>query len=880
MAATTPTTTLQVPVLPLDHKVLFPRTYLRLTVTAPASLQLLKDLVWDGQSGAPRRLGASTLSLALFARRPAAASVATDKGVADASELYDVGALAKIVQLTRVQGSSGLTVLVQGVARVRMQRVEQSSPYIVASVERMTPPVGADALPEDLESRASRLKELTNEYMELTKSGSAVLRKTAGVISAISSASVGELADVVVSYMDVDVAAKQRVLEATDVATRCELATELLSGEIEKAKLQKKIASDVQDKLEGSRKEFLLRQQLEAIKKELGESDEDGGDANDVRLLEERIKALKLDAKAEKVAQRELRRLKAMQSSQPEFSIIHNYLEFFAELPWNKETEDTLVVRDVQKQLDADHYGLEKAKKRITEYIAVRSLKKDMKGPILCLVGPPGVGKTSLGKSVAVATNRKFERVALGGVHDESEIRGHRKTYIGAMPGCILNALRLAESKNPVILLDEVDKLGKDFRGDPASALLEVLDPHQNNTFTDHYLNVPFDLSNVMFIATANSLDTIPGPLRDRMEIIEVSGYSVEQKMEIARRYLFPRQIQENGLAPDALQIDDDALRFLIMGYTREAGVRSLERQVAAVCRYVAVSVVNARDQQQKRESAAATSSSSSSPAVIDAAMIRRMLGHEMVFNEVALRSSVPGVATGMSWSTFGGAILFVEASCTRVASAAHLMATTSPSVALPRLHLTGKLGDVMKESAQLALSWLRANAHLIELPPATPGAPPRTLSLDGISDVHVHFPEGAISKDGPSAGVAIVSALLSVISGVPVPPDMSMTGEITLRGVILPVGGIREKVLAAIRAGIQRVLLPLGNQHEAEELEKEFARARAATNSDDKSKTGVEIKFVKNLTELVQLVFGGTVHSESGLLPEDAGAPLHLSRL
>ncbi|KAJ0411961.1 hypothetical protein ATCC90586_009918 [Pythium insidiosum] len=857
--------TLQVPVLPLDRKVLFPRTYLRLTVTAPASLQLLKDLVWDGQGGAPRR-GAATLSLALFTRRP------TPGGESD-DQLYDVGALAKIVQLTRVQGSTGLTVLVQGIARVRLQRVEQSSPYLVASVERLALPPG-DALPEDLESRAAKLKELTNEYMELTKSGSAVLRKTASVISAISSASVGELADVVVSYMDVDVAVKQKVLEATDVATRCELATELLAAEIEKAKLQKKIASDVQDKLEGSRKEFLLRQQLEAIKKELGESDEDGGDANDIRLLEERIKALKLDAKADKVAQRELRRLKAMQSSQPEFSIIHNYLEFFAELPWNKGTEDSLVVRDVQKQLDADHYGLEKAKKRITEYIAVRSLKKDMKGPILCLLGPPGVGKTSLGKSVAVATNRKFERVALGGVHDESEIRGHRKTYIGAMPGCILNALRHAESKNPVILLDEVDKLGKDFRGDPASALLEVLDPHQNNTFTDHYLNVPFDLSNVMFIATANSLDTIPGPLRDRMEIIEVSGYSVEQKMEIARRYLFPRQIQENGLAPEALQIEDDALRFLIMGYTREAGVRNLERQVAAVCRYVAVAVVNARDAAGQRQ----PQSASVSPTVIDEAMIRRILGHEMVFNEVALRSSVPGVATGMSWSTFGGAILFVEASCTRVASAAHLMATASPSVALPRLHLTGKLGDVMKESAQLALSWLRANAHLIELPATTPGGAPRTLSLDGISDVHVHFPEGAISKDGPSAGVAIVSALLSVISGVPVPADMSMTGEITLRGVILPVGGIREKVLAAIRAGIHQVLLPMGNQHEAEELEKEFARARAA--SSDKSKGNVEIKFVKNLTELVQLVFGATVHSESGLLGEDPAAPLHLSRL
>uniref|UniRef100_K3WZ13 endopeptidase La n=1 Tax=Globisporangium ultimum (strain ATCC 200006 / CBS 805.95 / DAOM BR144) TaxID=431595 RepID=K3WZ13_GLOUD len=520
-----------------------------------------------------------------------------------------------------------------------------------------------------------------------------------------------------------------------------------------------------------------------------------------------------------------------------------------------------------------------------------------MKGPILCLLGPPGVGKTSLGKSIATATGRKFERIALGGVHDESEIRGHRKTYIGAMPGCILNAVRHAESQNPVLLLDEVDKIGKDFRGDPSSALLEVLDPHQNHTFTDHYLNVPFDLSNVMFIATANSLDTIPAPLLDRMEIIEVSGYSVEQKIEIAKRYLLPRQVEENGLEKSLVTISDDTLRFLIMNYTREAGVRDLERQVGAICRYVAVNVVKEMDSHKKKNKLKKQTNSSSNtdrtkplsnfkPTRIDRALIKRILGHELVFNEVALRSSVPGVATGMSWSTVGGSILFVEASCTRTpASQLTLRALTSSSSAAlntaPQLQLTGKLGDVMKESAQLALSWLRANASLIELPASVdkqdlPSPQPRTVSLEGISDVHIHFPEGAISKDGPSAGGAIVCALLSSISGIPVPIDIAMTGEITLRGVILPVGGIREKVLAAIRAGIKRIILPKGNKNEAEELKKEFANV--GFDGKRASGSGVQVLFVSDLRELVELVFGMKVRDDSSL--HEHQPPMHLSML
>ncbi|KAF1793437.1 P-loop containing nucleoside triphosphate hydrolase [Phytophthora cactorum] len=864
-ATSTATAALQLPILPLDGKVLFPRTYLRLAITSASALQLLKDLVWEVRSPKTSKRNAgdsaasTSLTLAIFTRRNSTEATQTPRG--------DV---ARVVQLTRMQGGvAGLSVLVQGLHRVQLQDVAQTRPYLVGSVQRLVAPVPMKgAKTEDtaltLEQLALRLKHLTQEYLETAKSAP-LLRRSNGLVDAIGNSSAGELADVVVSYLNVGVDEKQQVLEA--------VPSLFAVNETEKARLQRKIQSEVQDKLEGTRKEFLLRQQLEAIKKELGEAGDDGagGDnAGEIKLLEDRLNALTLDPKASKIAQREL----------PGVWYPPQLPRFFSELPWNTSTADSLLVERVRKQLDADHYGLDKVKKRITEYIAVRSLKRDMRGPILCLVGPPGVGKTSLGRSIATATNRKFERVALGGVHDESEIRGHRKTYVGAMPGCILNALRHAETNNPVLLLDEVDKLGKDFRGDPASALLEVLDPHQNNTFTDHYLNVPFDLSRTLFLATANSLDTIPGPLLDRMEVIELSGYSVEQKVEIARRYLLPQQIEANGLREDMVRISDEALRYLIMRYTREAGVRDLERQVGALCRYVAVDVVRELDESDQRQEQKGVDSSDRlalfDPIFIDKKMIRSILGHELVFNEVALRSSVPGVATGMSWSTAGGSILFVEASCTRLApsdNAATSSSSTSANSA-PTLQLTGKLGDVMKESAQLALSWLLVNAHLIELPreestSAIAGelSGPNALSLDGISSVHVHFPEGAIPKDGPSAGGAIVCALLSVISGLPVPVDIAMTGEITLRGVILPVGGIREKVLAAIRAGIKRVILPRGNKNEAEELRKEFAGVSTGNSRDrDNRKDRVQLLFVSDLRELIQIVFHMRVREDPGV--------------
>uniref|UniRef100_M4BHM9 Lon N-terminal domain-containing protein n=1 Tax=Hyaloperonospora arabidopsidis (strain Emoy2) TaxID=559515 RepID=M4BHM9_HYAAE len=554
----------------------FSRTPTSASITSASALQLFKDLVSEVRASKQSRRTQSEstpsplLTIAIFTRRRTKED-ARDEQQCEAKTLkdavYSVGTLARVVQLTRlVGGLSGLSVLVQGLHRVQLQDVCQTRPYLVGAVQPLVAPVAAEGSPTDeteleLGQLALNLKQLTRVYLQAASSALS-LRCRNALVDAIENSPLDELADVVVSYLNVDVQEKQAVLETVPAVLRCKRAVALLEQETEKARLQRKIQSEMRNKLEGTRKEYLLRQQLEAIKKKLGEEGDDGAEGDNVseiKMLEDRLNALDLEPKAAKVAQRELRRLKGMTAMQPEYGILHNYLEFFLELPWNTSTADSLTVERVCKQLDADHYGLDKVKKRITEYIAVRSLKHDMRGPILCLVGPPGVGKTSLGRSIAGATNRKFERVALGGVHEESEIRGHRKTYIGAMPGSILNALRHAESNNPVLLLDEVDKLGKDFRGDPANALLEVLDPHQNDTFTDHYLNVPFDLSRTLFLATANSLNTIPSPLLDRMEVIELSGYSVEQKMEITRRYLLPQQIEANGLRPGMVQLSDEA---------------------------------------------------------------------------------------------------------------------------------------------------------------------------------------------------------------------------------------------------------------------------------------------------------------------------------
>jgi ATP-dependent Lon protease len=575
----------------------------------------------------------------------------------------------------------------------------------------------------------------------------------------------GHLADLIAANVDVPIEEKQAVLETVDLKARMKLVLELLNRKREILKLSNKIDSAVKGEMSKTQREYYLRQQLKAIKEELGEM---GEEEEELDELQERLKKAGLPPDVEKVANKELNRLKTIPAASSEYTVARTYLDWIADLPWSKQTDDNLDIENARKILDADHYGIKKVKKRILEYLAVRKLKNDMRGPILCLVGPPGVGKTSLGQSVAKATGRKFVRLSLGGVRDEAEIRGHRRTYVGALPGRFIQSMKKAGSKNPVMMLDEIDKLGADFRGDPSAALLEVLDPEQNSTFSDHYLDVAFDLSKVMFVATANQLDPIPGPLRDRMEIIELSGYTFEEKQQIARIHLIPKQLKEHGLSPDHISIDDQALLTLITTYTREAGVRNLERRIADVCRAVAVEVAGGKTDKQE----------------INSERVKEILGPDQYISEVAERTEVPGVATGLAWTAVGGDLLFIEA--TKMAGKGGMT-------------LTGQLGDVMKESAQAALSYLRSKADVL-------GISPTFLEK---TDIHLHFPAGAIPKDGPSAGVTILTALTSLLTGIRVRGDTAMTGEATLRGLVLPVGGIKEKVLAAHRAGIKRVILP-----------------------------------------------------------------------
>jgi ATP-dependent Lon protease len=553
----------------------------------------------------------------------------------------------------------------------------------------------------------------------------------------------------------------------------------------------------VKGEMSKTQREYYLRQQLKAIKEELGEM---GEDEEELDELGERIKKAQLPPEVEKVANKELNRLKTIPAASSEYTVARTYLDWIADLPWSKLTEDNLDIENAKKQLDLDHHGIVKVKKRILEYLAVRKLKNDMKGPILCLVGPPGVGKTSLGQSVAKAVGRKFVRLALGGVRDEAEIRGHRRTYVGALPGRFIQQMKKAGTRNPVMLLDEIDKLGADFRGDPSAALLEVLDPEQNHTFSDHYLDVPFDLSKVMFIATANQLDPVPGPLRDRMEIIELSGYTLDEKLAIAKAHLIPKQIREHGITSDQIELLDEAVVEVIASYTREAGVRSLERRIAEVCRSVAVAVASGKPEKQ----------------VITKERLFELLGPQRVESEMAERTSQTGVAAGLAWTPYGGDLLFIEA---------------TKMVGKGGMTLTGKLGDVMKESAHAAMSYLRSNAERL-------GVNSNFLEK---TDIHIHVPDGAMPKDGPSAGVTMLTALTSLMTGIRVRNDTAMTGEATLRGLVLPVGGIKEKVLAAHRAGIKRIIMPEKNKKDMVDV-------------PEQAKKEVEFFFVTRMDEVLGL--------------------------
>ncbi|HKQ83840.1 MAG TPA: endopeptidase La [Steroidobacteraceae bacterium] len=682
------------------------------------------------------------------------------------ADLNRIGTVANVLRYVTTQDGTH-HIVAQGERRFRVLDFQNNGQFLLARVEYTNE---THASGSEVEARVLNLKRLAAEAISLLPQAPAEL---ANAIQAVESPSA--LADLVASFMDIKVADKQKLLETFDVRDRLDRVTEWLTHRIEVLRLQRQIEEQTRGAIDERQKEAVLREQLRQIKKQLGE---DGDSSEELRELEEAIDNAGMPPEALEQAKKELKRLERMSDGSGEYSMIRTWLDWMIQLPWSKLDAEAIEIEKARKVLDEDHYGLEKIKRRIVEYLAVRKLNPSGRSPILCFVGPPGVGKTSLGQSIARAIGLKFARVSLGGVHDEAEIRGHRRTYIGALPGNIVQALRKAGTRNPVLMLDEIDKLGAGIHGDPSSALLEVLDPEQNNTFRDNYLGLPFDLSKVLFIATANMLDTIPGPLRDRMEVIELTGYTEEEKVQIAERYLVPRQLEANGLKAEQASVSIDALHRLVREYTREAGVRNLERQIGAVLRNLAVRIAEGSIQQQ----------------TITVDDVHSILGAPRFENEVAMRTSVPGVATGLAWTPVGGDILFIEA-------------TRIPGTG--RLILTGQLGDVMKESAQTALSLVKAQSVSLGIDP----------NLFEKSDVHIHVPAGAIPKDGPSAGVSMFSALVSLLTGKTVDSDVAMTGEISLRGLVLPIGGVKEKSVAAHRAGLTKVLLPARNRKDLEDV-------------------------------------------------------------
>ena len=682
-------------------------------------------------------------------------------------DLCTVGTLANILRyITTPDGAHH--VICQGQQRFRVIELLEGYPYLVARVARIEEP---DAGGKEIEARFLQLKERALEVLQLMPQAA---QELVGAVQSITSA--GMLADMVAGLMDIKAPEKQKQLEAIDLERRLDGVLELLGQRLEVLRLSRAIDERTKASMDGRQREYLLREQLKSIQKELGEGED--GNAAEITELGKAIADAQMPEEVDKQATKELKRLERMSDGSAEYSMVRSYLDWLIELPWKAPEASAIDIAEARRILGEDHFGLEMVKKRILEFLAVRKLNPDGHGPILCFVGPPGVGKTSLGQSIARALGRKFVRVSLGGVHDEAEIRGHRRTYIGVLPGNIIQALKKAGTRGCVMMLDEIDKAGAGIHGDPSAALLEVLDPEQNFSFRDNYLAVPYDLSRVLFITTANVLDTVPGPLRDRMEIVHLPGYTQEEKLEIARRYLVKRQLAENGIAPAQLEISDAALIAIIRDYTREAGVRALEREIGAVCRRIAVRIAEGEI----------------SAARVDAGDLADILGTAKFDNEVALRTGMPGVATGLAWTPVGGDILFIEA---------------SRNSGNGKLILTGQLGDVMKESAQAALTLVRSRAARLGI----------AADVFERSDVHVHVPAGAIPKDGPSAGVAMFIALASLFTDRKVRADIAMTGEISLRGLVLPVGGIKEKVLAAMRAGIGRVMLPARNRKDLEEV-------------------------------------------------------------
>lgn len=770
----------ELPILPLRNSVFFPSAVMPLTIGRAKTIRLIEEATKEKSL-----LGIITQQ-------------AAEIDDPNSEDLYQIGTVARIIKLARA-GKDGFNIVVEGICRFKVEEYTQVEPFFTAKISPLvdegTNDVEVEALSLNLRNTAREVIDLLPEIPVMAKQ----------ILDSITAP--GVLADLITANIDATIEEKQDVLEAVLLKKRLVKVLELLNRQFEVLKLSNKINTQVKGEMSKTQREYYLRQQLKAIREELGDKDDD---ENGLEELKKRLKDASLSEEADKAAKREIKRMSNMQPSQAEYTVARTYLDWLADLPWSKSTKDNLDLHNAKKILDNDHYGLERIKKRIIEYLAVRKLKDDMKGPILCFLGPPGVGKTSLGRSIANALERKFYRISLGGVRDEAEIRGHRRTYIGALPGRIVQGMKKAASNNPVFLLDEIDKLGHDFRGDPSSALLEVLDPEQNNTFSDHYLDVPFDLSKVLFIATANEIDTIPAALRDRMEVIELAGYTFEEKINIAKEYLVPKQMKAHGINSAHIDIPDETLMFLAFGYTREAGVRNLEREVAAVCRYVAVLVAKFSQEYSLEDF---------TKIIITKDLLQKILGPERFYNETLERTSVPGVATGLAWTAAGGDLLFIEA---------------TKMTGKGSLTLTGKLGDVMKESAHTALSFVRSKALELSLVDDA-----QENFLDKV-DVHVHFPAGAIPKDGPSAGITIITALVSLFSGRKAKPNLAMTGEVTLRGLVLPVGGIKEKVLAAHRAGVKQVLLPLRNQKDLDEIPQNV-------------KDDIKFTFVKNVDEVLE---------------------------
>jgi ATP-dependent Lon protease len=745
----------ELPVLPLKETVVFPDSMSPLAIGQERSLRLVDDVV-----GGERLLALVTV------RDAEVDSPSWD-------DLYEVGTAAVVHKMIRVPDGT-LRILVQGLRRIRLEEPVTDDPYLVARFS--TVPDSED------ESR---------EVEALTRNAQALFGRIVGLapylpeelqIAAANVDDAGGLCNLVASTLHLKTEDEQRILELSDAEGRLREVTKILNRELEVFELGTKIQSQMQSELEKGQREFFLRQQLKAIQEELGEGDPEQADANELR---ERLDALRLPAEARKAADRELARLERLPAAAAEYGVIRTYLDWLATLPWGVTTPDDLDLDRARQILDEDHYDLDKVKERIVEHLAVSKLKQDPAGQILCFVGPPGVGKTSLGQSVARTLGRKFARLSVGGVRDEAEIRGHRRTYIGAMPGSIIRAIRDAESMNPVVLIDEIEKMGADVRGDPASAMLEVLDPAQNATFRDHYLDLPFDLSKTLFICTANTVDTIPPALLDRMDVIQLSGYTEEEKLAIAQRYLLPRQVSEHGLRPDRISIGERVLRLLAREYTREAGVRALERRIGDLCRKAAVQVARGSEERIR----------------VTERLTREWLGPRQFTSESLRRTAEPGVATGLAYTPTGGDVLYIEAQ------------------AYPgrgKLTVTGQLGEVMQESAQAALSWVRSHTEELDV----------DEQWFSRHDVHVHVPAGAVPKDGPSAGIAMATAIASLIGETPVADDVAMTGEITLTGQVLPIGGVRDKVLAAQRARLARVILPRENEHDLEELPPETREA------------------------------------------------------